>query len=390
MAYVDFNEQEYGQYKPPDESPAYEPYEPPQPAAPTPAASSPSTPSAPSGGGFDTEKFIREMASGTPFASDPRQYNASREVLQGYLTPDESRERGMDWRGRPNEPTPYRTEDEAAMRSRPYDYRQGLDDAKRPWTPEAQWYAKVGNYDYSPYTGTATRGGGSSAPGGAGPWTQRGPTVPAQFTDPITSMVEQFAQSRAQERESPSGGSGQALLEQALRDVSSQFQGGGFTKGEQEVFQTQALDPLEQLRTARKRQVMEQLSARGIDPKSGVALQMLQDVDRQFDGLRAQTQRSIAAQGAQETSARMQTAIQLLSGLAGTENDRLNEGYRYRREPMNLADRSFNQAFQMYNAAGNPLAMAGPLTALSQQQQGRGDNLQETLGYLAAILAAQG
>ena len=85
----------------------------------------------------------------------------------------------------------------------------------------------------------------------------------------------------------------------------------------------------------------------------------------------------------------MLQAVQLLSSLAGTENSRLNEAFQYRSVPLNLADRSFNQASQLYNMAGNPLSMVNPLLQLSQQQQGRNDNWQEVLGYLASILANQ-
>jgi hypothetical protein len=219
---------------------------------------------------------------------------------------------------------------------------------------------------------------------------QQATNVPSQFSDPITSFIEQFAQQRAQALENPAVGSGQQLLEQALKDISAQFQKGGYTNAEQEVFQTQALDPLEQLRQARKRQVIEDLSRRGIDPKSGVAIQMIQDVDRQFDGQRAMTQRSIASQGAQETQQRMMQALQMLGTLSGTENSRMNEAFQYRSVPLNLADRSFNQASQLYNMAGNPMQMVNPLMQLGQQQQGRSDQWQEALGYLAAILAQQG
>lgn len=206
--------------------------------------------------------------------------------------------------------------------------------------------------------------------------------VPSQFDDPISSWLEQFAQTRAQQRENPPGGSGQAMLEAALKDISKQFMGGGFTPGEQEVFQTQALDPIEKLRQARRQQVMQQLSQRGITPNSGVAIQMLQDVDRQFDGLRTQQQRSIAAQGAQESQARMLQAVQLLSGLAGTENQRLNEAFGYRAVPMQLADRAFNQASQFYGMAGNPLAGLGGYSQLAGMQQGRNDASQEALADL--------
>lgn len=208
------------------------------------------------------------------------------------------------------------------------------------------------------------------------------PQVGAQFSDPITSWIEQFAQQRAQQRENPSANSGQALLEQALRDISAQFQKGGFTPAEQEVFQTQAIDPLEQLRQARKQQVLQSLSARNITPESGVAIQMLADVDRQFDAQRATTQRGLAAQGAQETQARMMQALQLLSGLAGTENQRLNEAFQYRSVPLNLADRAFNQASSLYNQAGNPLSLINPLMQLGSLQQGRSDSQQAALADL--------
>jgi len=68
--------------------------------------------------------------------ADEREYNASGEVVGGYLSPDEARDAGVAWAPRPNEPAPYRTEDESR-------------DEGTPYVPEAQHYANVGgNYDY--------------------------------------------------------------------------------------------------------------------------------------------------------------------------------------------------------------------------------------------------
>jgi hypothetical protein len=195
---------------------------------------------------------------------------------------------------------------------------------------------------------------------------------PPQFSDPLAKALEAFAAQRAQELQNPPGGSGQALLENALRDIAAKFQGGGYTPAEQEVFQTQAIDPLERLRTARKQQVMQELSRRGITPSSGVAQSMLADVDRQFDAQRATTQRGIAAQGAQETQQRMLQAVQLLSSLAGTQEGRLDKAGQYMNVPIGLADRAWNQSFQLYNA-NNPLSLINPLMQLSGQQQQRTD-----------------
>ena len=254
-------------------------------------------------------------------------------------------------------------------------------------------------------------------------FTQPHTNVPAQYDDPITKFLETFAQRRAQERENPAAGSGQALLEEALQRISQQFQSEGFTPGEQETYQTQALDPLERLRSARKQQVLQQLSQRGIPPSSGVAQQMLADVDRQFDAQRATMQANLAGQFGNERVSRQLQGAQMLQQLAGTQNDRLNEGFQYRTVPVNLADRAFGQNMQVfdraensagnafnrslslydraegsannayvrsantYNMAGNPMALAPALLQLQQLQQNRGDNQQEMLGYLLAMLS---
>lgn len=68
--------------------------------------------------------------------ADERQYDASGNVISGYLSPDEARDMGVAWAPRPNEPAPYRTEDESRQEGTAY-------------VPEAQHYANVGgNYDY--------------------------------------------------------------------------------------------------------------------------------------------------------------------------------------------------------------------------------------------------
>ena len=210
-----------------------------------------------------------------------------------------------------------------------------------------------------------------------------------QFTDPITGRIEDLANQRANNLTNPPAGSGQALLEEALKNISSQFQNGGYTPGEQEILQTQAIDPLERLRKARKDQVLQQLSARGIPPTSGVAISMLQDVDRQFDSARASTQRNIAGQAAQERQSRMLQAVNLLGNLAGTQDTRADKAFQYQNVPLNLADRAWNQAFQLYGS-NNPLALVNPLLQLSSQQQGQrygqGQSLADLLRILTPLL----
>ena len=160
------------------------------------------------------------------------------------------------------------------------------------------------------------------------------------------------------------------------------------------------MDPLEKLRQARKQQVLQQLSQRGIPPGSGVGLQMIQDVDRQFDQMRTQQQAGLAGRFADERVSRMLQGLGLFGNLAGQENARQNEAFQYRTVPLNLADRSFNQGMQLFNAAegsannaynrmagtynmgGNPLALVNPLMAMMGQQQGQSDSQQRALADL--------
>lgn len=122
---------------------------------------------------------------------------------------------------------------------------------------------------------------------------------------------------------------------------------------------------------------------------SGIAQSMLADVDRQFDGLRSTTQRELSSNIAREGTNRQMQAVDLLTRLAGTQNQRLDQAFNYQSVPLNLADRGFNQAIQLLQM-NNPLSLANPLGQMSQQQQGQSAGMQSALGYLAYILANGG
>lgn len=214
--------------------------------------------------------------------------------------------------------------------------------------------------------------------------------VPGQFTDPISSYLEQFAQKRAQQLESPESGSGQNLLEQALKTIAGQFGEGGYTKPQQEILNTQALEPIDQMRNARKQQVMVSLSQRNIDPNSGVGRSMLADVDRQFDQAKIQQRRTLANQAVNEQQQRLLQSVALLSQLAGTENQRLDQSYTYRTVPYNLQQQAFSNASNLYGSAGNPLALINPLLNLQGSQQNTIDSQGAALADILWMLTRGG
>ncbi len=287
--------------------------------------------------------------------------NASKQYLGGYMTQQEidSHLRNMGWKMD-------RDPDANILRS-VQSWAPSLANS-----PEAQEYAR---------RAAEAQPGGSGGSGGGG--------GNGQFTDPLASEAERAARERAERLRNPPSDSGQAMLEQALKEMAEKFRNGGYTNEELELFQTQALDPVERLRTARKQQVMQEISRRGIAPSSGVAQSMLADVDRQFDAMRAQQQTQLGTQAAGERRGRMLQALELLSGLASTEEGRLDKAFGYTTYPLTLADRAFQQASQVYGMS-NPMNLFGPASQLAQMGMGQQAGQSQALSQLAWLLFQNG
>lgn len=81
--------------------------------------------------------------------ADNRTYDDHGDVIGGYLTPQEARDAGVEWHGRPNEPTPYATPDEA----------RGLG---IPWRPESDFPAYNYNNAYAASATPASRARGAN------------------------------------------------------------------------------------------------------------------------------------------------------------------------------------------------------------------------------------
>jgi hypothetical protein len=291
--------------------------------------------------------------------------NASKQFLGGYMTQQEidSHLRNMGWKMD-------RDPDANILRS------------VQAWAPTLANAPEAQEYARRLAESQAQASSGSGGPGGPG-------GRPGQFTDPLASEAERAARDRADRLNNPPAGSGQALLEQNLREMAEKFRNGGYTNEELELFQTQALDPVERLRTARKQQVMQELSRRGLSQSSGIAQSMLADVDRQFDAMRAQQQTQLGTQAAGERRARMLQALELLSGLASTEEGRLDKAFGYTTYPLTLADRAFQQAMSVYGMS-NPMNLFGPASQLAQMGMGQQAGQSQALSQLAWLLFQNG
>jgi hypothetical protein len=152
------------------------------------------------------------------------------------------------------------------------------------------------------------------------------------FNDPLTKQYEQLLQAQlgiyqqqqaqmqqqaqeAAQRRATTADAVKRLMEYANQRVAK-LQAPAYTGSEQEVLRTQLLDPLERDRTAAQRRALQQIGARGFDPSSGIAQQLLQDVNRAYDEQRTRAQGTVASRQIEEQRSREQEAEKLLQYLS--------------------------------------------------------------------------
>lgn len=162
------------------------------------------------------------------------------------------------------------------------------------------------------------------------------PTPGSQFTDPLTRQYEallqqqtalyqqqqQRMQAEAAQQEAVRAQTADAVkrLTEYMNQRVSKLQQPAYTGTEQEVLRTQMLDPLERDRQATRSRALDNIGSRGFDPSSGIAQELLGQVDRGYNETRAKAQGDIAYRQIQEERSREQEAEQLLKYLTQLPN----------------------------------------------------------------------
>lgn len=162
----------------------------------------------------------------------------------------------------------------------------------------------------------------------------RGVPPPANFSfnDPLTKQFEQLLQMQLsmyqQQQEAMRVAAEQAAAKRAQTaaavDRLSQFmnqrvtklQGPAYTGSEAEVLRAQLLDPIERDRSAARQRALEHVSARGLRPEDGLAQELMNLVDREYNEYRAKAQGSLASRQIEEQRSREQEAQGLLQYLS--------------------------------------------------------------------------
>jgi hypothetical protein len=152
-----------------------------------------------------------------------------------------------------------------------------------------------------------------------------------QFNDPLTKQYEQLLQSQTslykqQQAKMQQEAAQQAQVRQQtaaaveklmafMNTRVDKLQQPAYTDSEANVLKTRLLDPLEADRTATRSRTLNNIGSRGFDPTSGIAQQMFQDVDREYDKTRAKVHGDVAYEQIQEQRSREQEAQELMKYL---------------------------------------------------------------------------
>lgn len=257
--------------------------------------------------------------------------------------------------------------------------------------PRYAHFVKTGEYQPSsqPYADAewgAANFGGRTTPSGS---TSGGSGFQPNFDSPGAALLERYAMDRFGQRTNPDPNSGTARFEAYLRSLQESLQApsrfesavpgevdrlNGPVYSDQQTSQLKArvYDDLEVQRQQTKQRWLQEISRRGFEPSSGVALEGLLKIDEQFGQMRTVADREFAVNAIGLTEQRRAQAMELLQALAGaersrrsetggafsdlmeSEESRLRDAGVYASMPLELEDRAFGLNERAVGAAGNP------------------------------------
>jgi hypothetical protein len=215
------------------------------------------------------------------------------------------------------------------------------------------------------------------------------------FTDPGAQRWEGAVNNAASRLQQPQANPDFAPYVDYMRKYFAQLQQPGFTPAQQDLMQTQALDPMERQRTAAKQQVTQRFAQQGV--QGGLVERALQDVDRQFNELRTKSQGNFAMNQIGYDQQRQQQAAQVGASLsqaqqAAATNDegRMMQALSLLFQIPQYADTRMMNANSVLQPL-NPTSLLQSLAGINASNQGQNNfNAQQNAqfwGQLGQLLA---
>jgi len=223
------------------------------------------------------------------------------------------------------------------------------------------------------------------------------PTVgnnPNVFSDPATKEWEQALRAMVDRLNKPTNLPDYQPLVDYMRQYIEQLKQPGHTAEQQDLIQTQTLDPLERQRQAAHQQVIQRLAARGIAPSSGVVEKALQDVDRQFEQLRTKTQADFALNEIDLNKSNKDRALAvggqlagLEAGMASGDEQRANQAVSMLFQLPQFANTRLQLALQTLGSGQVNPGLFSNLGMFQQQGQQQQQQDQNYYAQIAALIA---
>lgn len=212
----------------------------------------------------------------------------------------------------------------------------------------------------------------------------QGPGIPgintsgygAQFSDPSTkqfeSYIKQYLDQVAAPVHDPAVDELLSYLHQRVTDLKQP----AYTGAEQEILRTQALDPIENDRTAAQKRALDWMSSHGWGDTSGISADLMNQVNAGFDKSRASAQNDLAYKQIDEKRAR-DLDVQKLLGQQVSINDQLRQEEGQRRQTglslssllYELPQNAAQGAMAAIGQAGNPTDLFNSLVQLNSITQ---------------------
>jgi hypothetical protein len=215
------------------------------------------------------------------------------------------------------------------------------------------------------------------------------PSVPDQFDDPYTNLLERIAKSQMGEVRNNPG------LNQLTQFLNSQFQelstAPGFSPAEMSVLNTQAFEPIEELRKSATERSQQRTANRGFLPSSGLAELDLRNVDQAADKLRTQANRDLAINAIDRRDSDLNRAGQI----AGQVGLTIPQGQRA--EELNLSNllyqlprNALNDALAVLNGSPSTTDLLGGANLQAQQSYIQQQQTAARWAQIAQFLAGIG
>lgn len=213
------------------------------------------------------------------------------------------------------------------------------------------------------------------------------------FDDPTQRLLEDYGLDRFQSLQNPDPNSGQALYESELKALVDKLRGPVYSPAEEAAIQAKAYDNIYRERDSAIANFKQQMSRLGHGAQSGTVAAGVAEIERQFEGVRAQADNDFAIKAIELRRVSDQQLTNLLGTLAGAEEGRLASALQYGQIPYALSNDAFQRNLQASGMGGNPnqllqsvMGVANQVAANNavgaQQQQTTMANLLEFLAGL--------